>query len=190
MIDENLYRETFSRLRASDEAKKEVLLKMSEMKEKKTMKRPLKALRVLALAAVLTLALAVTANAASNGALFENLRIIWQDGSHIVMEDDDGNRVEVVGIYADAKIQNGRLVLTVNEENIDITDSIAESGSFSVTAKCDDGTEAEVSVTGTLEDWEVHTSMDGSDGNYSVNVSAEGSSDYTQSFTTTTITTG
>ena len=45
MIDEKLYCETFSRLRASDEAKKEVLVKMSEMNGKKTLRRPLKALR-------------------------------------------------------------------------------------------------------------------------------------------------
>ena len=67
MMDERLYRETFSRLRASDEAKKEVLVKMNETK--KTTRRPLKALRAVAMAAVLTLALAVTANAASNGLL-------------------------------------------------------------------------------------------------------------------------
>lgn len=190
MIDEKLYREAFSRLRASDEAKKEVLLKMNEMNEKKTARRPLKALRALALAAVLTLALAISANAASNGTLFENLRIIFQDGNHIVLEDDTGARVEVIGVYANAELRDGKLILTVNDEDIDITESIAESGSFSVTAKCDDGTEAEVCVTGTLEDWEVHTSVDGSDANYSVNVSAEGSSEYTESFTTTTITTG
>ncbi len=59
MMDERLYRETFSRLRASDEAKKEVLVKMNETK--KTTRRPWKALRAVALAAMLTLALAVTA---------------------------------------------------------------------------------------------------------------------------------
>lgn len=189
MIDEKLYRETFSRLQASDEAKKEVLLKMSEMNEKKTMKRPWKALRVLALAAMLTLALAVTANAASNGTLFENLRIIWQDENFIVLEDDSGGRVEVVGVFADAQIQDGKLILTVNEEKIDITEAIAESGFFSVTAKCADGSEAEVCVTGTLEDWEVRTSVDGSDVNYGVSVSAESSAEYEQTYTTTTITT-
>ena len=71
MMDERLYRETFSRLRASGEAKKEVLVKMNEM-NKKTMRRPV------ALAAMLTLALAVSANAATNGELFENMRIIFR----------------------------------------------------------------------------------------------------------------
>ncbi len=34
MIDKRLYQETFSQLRASDEAKQEVLQKMQEMKHK------------------------------------------------------------------------------------------------------------------------------------------------------------
>ena len=55
MIDRNLYCESFSRLRASDEAKKEVLAKMNEMNGKKTLRRPLKTLRAAALAAMLTL---------------------------------------------------------------------------------------------------------------------------------------
>ena len=88
MMDERLYRETFSRLRASGEAKKEVLVKMNEM-NKKTMRRPLKALRAVGMAAVLTLALAVSANAATNGELFENMRIIFQDDSRIVLESDE-----------------------------------------------------------------------------------------------------
>ena len=59
MINEKLYRETFSRLRASDEAKKEVLMKMNE--QTKTRRLP-KILRAAAIAAMLTIALAVTAN--------------------------------------------------------------------------------------------------------------------------------
>ncbi len=186
MIDKKLYCETFSRLRASDEAKKEVLLKMSETKKTR---RPLRALRVLAMAAMLTLALAVSANAASNGAFFENLRIIWQDENQILMEDDNGNQVVVTCVDADAELRDGKLILTVNDEEIDITDSIAESGSFSVTAKGEDGTEVEVSVTGTLEDWEVHTSVDGGGVDYSVNTDAERSAECGQSFTTTVVTT-
>ena len=61
MIDEKLYRETFSRLRASDEAKQEVIMRTADMNEKKT-RRPLKALRAAAIAAMLTVALAVTAD--------------------------------------------------------------------------------------------------------------------------------
>ena len=124
MMDERLYRETFSRLRASDEAKKEVLVKMNEM-NKKTMRRPLKALRAVAMAAVLTLALAVTANAATNGELFENMRIIFQDDSHIVLENDAGERVEVVGAFADVELRDGKLIMTKETRETNMNELIA-----------------------------------------------------------------
>jgi len=181
VIDEKLYRETFSRLRASDEVKKEVLLIMNETKKTR---RPWKALRAAALAAMLTVALAVTANAASNGALFENLRIIWQDDSHIVMEDDDGNRVSVIGTFADAELQDGRLVLTVDGAEYDITEDIESKGAYSATVKSADGSEVEVNVTGTLEDWEVSTSA--GDGETDYNVITESGTSITKSVTTIT----
>ena len=190
MIDEKLYRETFSRLRASDEAKEEVLLKMNEMKEKKSMKRPLKALRALAMAAVLTLALAVTANAASNGTLFDNLRIIWQDGSHIVLEDDNGARVEVIGAYVNAELQDGKLMLTVDDATaIDITEQIVKNGSYTATVNRG-GEEVNITVTGSLEDWDITTSCE--DGNISYTMDSEGeimSSVSYPTYTTTTVVT-
>lgn len=152
MMDERLYRETFSRLRASDEAKKEVLVNMNETKKTR---RPLKALRAVALAAMLTLALAVTANAASNGMLFENMRIIFQDNSHIVLENDAGERVEVTGTFAHAELRDGKLILTVDDAEFDITDEIAKNGVYTGTVKTAEGEDIGVTVTGTLEDCQV-----------------------------------
>lgn len=168
MIDEKLYRETFSRLRASDEAKKEVLVKMNEMNGKKTLRRPLRALRAVALAAMLTLALAVSANAASNGALFENMRIIFQDDSRIVLENDAGARVEVTGVFADAQLEDGKLILTVDNAEFDITDEIAENGVYTGTVKTAGGEDVGVTVTGTLEDCEVQLSSQGGDEDYTI----------------------
>ena len=189
MMDERLYRETFSRLRASDEAKKEVLLKMSEMNGTKTTRRPWKALRAAALAAMLTLALAVTANAASNGALFENMRIIFQDDSRIVLENDAGERVEVTGIFADAELRDGKLILTVDNAEFDITDEIAENGVYTGTVKTAGGEDVDVTVTGTLEDCQVQVSSQGGDTDYNIVIVTESSAAaeaYT-SVTTTTI---
>ena len=171
MMDERLYRETFSRLRASDEAKKEVLLNMNETK--KTTRRPLKALRAVALAAMLTLALAVTANAASNGALFENLRVIWQDGSQIMLEDDQGNQVLVTGVCANAELRDGKLVLTVDNAEFDITKDIAENGVYRGTVKNAEGEDVGVTVTGTLEDCQVQ--LDFQDGDTDYNIVSESS---------------
>ena len=179
MIDEKLYRETFSRLRASDEAKKEVLVKMSEMSGKKTLRRPLKAL--------LTVALAVSANAASNGMLFENLRVVWQNGSQIMLEDDQGNQVLVTGVYADAELRDGMLVLTVDDEEFDITTDMKENGAFSATVENADGRAVDVSVTGSLEDWEIVTSFEDSDVDYNTATERTGRvSTMTKSYTITT----
>ena len=184
MMDERLYRETFSRLRASDEAKKEVLVNMNEMKKTR---RPLKALRVLAMAAMLTLALAVTANAASNGMLFENLRVVWQNGSQIMLEDDQGNQVLVTGVSADAELRDGKLMLTVDDEEFDITADMKENGVFSATVENAEGRAVDVSVTGSLEDWEIETSFEESGVDYNTAAERTGRvSTMTKSYTTVT----
>lgn len=188
MMDERLYRETFSRLRASGEAKKEVLVKMSEMNEKRAMKRPWKALRAAALAAMLTLALAVTANAASNGALFENMRIIFQDDSRIVLENDAGERVEVTGVFADAELRDGKLILTVDNAEFDITAEIAENGVYTGTVKTAEGVDVGVTVTGTLEDCQIQLSSQDGDTNYTVAAESSAAAETYTSVTTTTIT--
>lgn len=187
MMDERLYRETFSRLRASGEAKKEVFVKMSEMKEKKTMRRPLKALRTVAMAAMLTLALAVTANAASNGAMFENLRIIFQDDSRIVLENDAGERVEVTGVFADAELRDGKLILTVDNAEFDITADIAENGVYQGTVTTAEGVDVGVTVTGTLEDCQVQLSSQDGDVDYNIVTESSAAAEAYISATTTTV---
>lgn len=181
MMDERLYRETFSRLRASDEAKKEVLVKMNETKKTR---RPWKALRAVALAAMLTLALAVTANAASNGMLFENLRVVWQNDSQIMLEDDQGNQVLVTGVYTNAELRDGKLMLTVDDEEYDITADMKENGVFSATVENAEGRAVDVSVTGSLEDWEICTSFEEGDVDYKT--AAEDGVEITKSYTTVT----
>ena len=188
MMDERLYRETFSRLRASGEAKKEVLVKMNEMNEKKTMRRPLKALRAVAMAAVLTLALAVSANAATNGELFENMRIIFQDDSRIVLESDEGARVEVTGVFADAKLEDGKLILFVDDAQFDITDEIAENGVYTGTVKTAGGEDVGVTVTGTLEDCEVQLCSQDGDTEYNVATESSAAAESYTSVVTTTVT--
>ena len=83
MIDKRMYRETFSQLRASDQAKQEVLQKMQEIKHRKRMP---KVLRGAAIAAAMVMALAVTAgavNVATDGELFRQSErqrgVCWTD---------------------------------------------------------------------------------------------------------------
>lgn len=183
MIDEKLYRETFSRLRASDEAKQEVIMHITNRSETK-IRRPLRALRAAAVAAMLTVALAVSANAASNGVLFENLRVVWQTDSQMMLEDDQGNQVMVTGVCADAEIRDGKLMLTVDGSEYDITADIQDTGAYSATVEAADGRAVDVTVTGTLEDYSIQTSV--ADGGVDYQTAVEGGAEITKSFVTVT----
>ena len=129
MIDKRLYCETFSRLCASEEAKKEVF---QMMKEKKEAKRLPRVLRAGAIAAVMTVVLAVSAGAAdlaSGGALFRSLREVWSDGYETRYEavDQDGNQL-MFSVSAGARIEkrdDGKvMVLCAAGEEVNITENM------------------------------------------------------------------
>ncbi len=155
MIDKKLYCETFSRLCASEKAKEEVFQMAREQK------RPVRMCRILrtaAIAAALTAALAVTANAASDGALFQELRVIWSSGTetHLAGTAADGTSVDFTVSTTAPKVaeENGRIFLYILEEKIDITDQLKETGEYHWIGT--DGKQpVEVDVTGTPEAWDV-----------------------------------
>ena len=144
MIDKRLYCETFSRLCASEEAKKEVF---QMMKEKKEAKRLPRVLRAGAIAAVMTVVLAVSAGAAdlaSGGALFRSLREVWSDGYETRYEavDQDGNQL-MFSVSAGARIEkrdDGKvMVLCAAGEEVDVAGSV-ESWELTETVTDSDGT--------------------------------------------------
>ena len=133
MIDKRLYCETISRLCASEEAKKEVF---QMIKEKKRIKRLPKALRAGAIAAAMTMALAVTAGAAdmaTGGALLRSIREVWSDGYETRYEavDQDGNQL-MFSVSEGARIEkrdDGKvMVLCAAGEEVDITGAMAKDG--------------------------------------------------------------
>ena len=121
MIDKDLYRETFSRLCASDEAKKEVF----HMMEKQKKIRIPKLLRGAAIAAVMTMALAVTAaaaNAATDGMLLNGImfHILSMDGNHMELMDDEGNRFSVTAVDGDlVREEDGRVYIQTDSGDVD-----------------------------------------------------------------------
>ena len=169
MIDPKLYCETFSRLHASEEAKKEVL----QMKEKKRMRMP-KILRGAAIAAAMTMALAVTAgavNLATDGELFRQFTIIWSEDNHYVAQDDQGNQVDITLMDGDLVTEeDGRLILHMNGENIDITEELEAEGvyacAYDMEVVHEDGSRetrtVSIQVTGSPENWTV--TQDNGDG--------------------------
>ena len=171
MIDKRMYRETFSQLRASDQAKQEVLQKMQEMKQRKRMPR---VLRGAALAAAMVMALAVTAgavNVATDGALFRQFTIVWTSGNQYLARDDQGNAVSITLVDGDVVTEeDGRLILHVDGEDIDITEELETEGvydyAYDMEVVREDGSRetrtVTIEVTGTPENWTV--TQDNGDG--------------------------
>jgi len=155
MMDEKLYRETFSQLRASDKAKEEVFQMMNQNGKHK---RFSKILRTAAMAAVMTLALAMTAGAvdlATGGFLLENLREVWSNGyeTRYVANDAEGNEyIFSVMENATVYLENGRLVCDVLDKKMDITDEMEENGEYHYETSAGD-LDISVTVTGTVDDW-------------------------------------
>ena len=162
MIDKRMYRETFSQLRASDQAKQEVFQKMQELKHRK---RIPKILRGAALAAAMVMALAVTAgavNVATDGEFFRQFTIVWTSGNHYLAEDGQGNAVSITLVDGDLVTEeNGRLILHVDGEDIDITDTLEAEGAYvylyDMEVVHEDGSRetraVTIEVTGTPENW-------------------------------------
>ncbi len=168
MIDKRLYCETFSRLCASEEAKKEVFQMMNE---KKQTKRLPKVLRAGVIAAAMTAALAITAGAAdlaTGGALFASLRMVWSDGYETRYEavDRDGNQL-MLSVSEGARIEMGEdgrsMVLCAAGEEMDITEDMERDGAYHF-EKETESCSVEVDVTGSAEAWEMTETTTDSDG--------------------------
>lgn len=171
MIDERVYRETFSRLRASQQAKEEVFQMMETRKHNRRLP---KVLRGAAIAAVMVMALAVTAgavNVATDGELFREFLITWVEDDNLVAVDDQGNQVYITLDQSGEDLvtkENGRLILHADQD-IDITDELVEKGSYhyeyEAKAVWEDGSQEvrtiTIDVTGDLDSWTVTRSNGG-----------------------------
>ena len=167
MIDRKLYCETFSRLCASEEAKKEVF----QMRQEQKRVRLPKVLRAGAMAAAMTVALAVTAGAvdlATGGAFFQSLREVWSDGYETRYEavDRDGNQI-LFSVSEGARIEkrdDGKvMVLCAAGEEVDITEDLARDGAYHFEKSMEERS-VEVDVTGSAEDWELTETVTQADG--------------------------
>lgn len=160
MIDKELYCETFSKLQASPEAKKEVLC---NMKPKKI------AWKTVAVAAVMTIALAATAaaaNLATDGQLLQILQQVWSDGFETRYEvtDESGNLITISAMEsASVTVKDGKMLLHAAGETVDVTEEMEQTGSYHF----ETSTQARkivVDVTGSLEDWALTETVTDADG--------------------------
>lgn len=179
MIDKRLYCETFSRLCASEEAKKEVFQMMNEKQSRRRFPR---VLRTAAIAAVMTAALAVTAGAAdlaTGGEFFRSLRQVWTDGYETRYEavDREGNEI-LLSVSEGARIEtrdDGRtMVLCAAGEEVNITEKLAEDGRYHFERETESHS-VSVDVTGSAEAWELTETVTGSNGaSYTNRITSDG----------------
>lgn len=160
MNDRKLFKETFSTMHVSEKTILEVI-KMTH-NNKKIIRLP-RAVAGLAACLALVLGLAVTANAATGGELFDGLSVTIREVFRIndykqILVGDDG--LELTTLSADAKLidRDGRAILVVGEDEVDITDALNQDGAYTY-ERTSGGTTCRVEVTGTLEDWTMKTAI-------------------------------
>ena len=149
-------------------------------------------MRGAAIAAVMVMALAVTAgavNVATDGELFREFLITWVEDDNLVAVDDQGNQVYITIDQSGEDLvtkENGRLILHADQD-IDITDELVEKGSYhyeyEAKAVWEDGSQEvrtiTIDVTGDLDSWTVTRSNGGDVSDTSTSSESEGGLDVT-----------
>ena len=159
MFDPRLYREACGELRAPQE-KIEEIIAMTENHKSRKNRRPVRAV-LAAAAAVAAMAIGVSA---ANPEVLEGITMhiasVLQVGQlRQDMTTAEGETVTTLEM-PEARIEDrdGRAVLLVMGEEIDITDALEGEGQYTYTY-ADEGTELTILVEGTLEDWTMTTSV-------------------------------
>ena len=134
-MDRQVFQDTFSKLHASEERIQEVL-SMSETMNAHPRERRIRrsALTAAAVAASLCVC-AGAANAATGGALADGItycigEMLPVNAYKMVAEDEEGSAVVVLGTDVDVAEKDGRVLLTVGEEEIDITKELKENNAY------------------------------------------------------------
>lgn len=153
MTQQELYRETFSALRPSEARVQEVM----DMTNSKTRRRRLGRRTLGALAACAALCLMVVgANAATGGAVMEWVLSV------VEMEDpfragatlEDGSGVDIILQRAWVEDRDGRAILVMPGEEVDITQALETDGVYHYQGTAE-GWTLRAQVTGTAEDWTI-----------------------------------
>ena len=159
MFDPRSYRELCGELRAPAEKIEEIIAMTKDASYKKN-RRPVRAALVAA-AAVAMMAIGVSA---ANPEVLEGITMhiatVFQVGQlRQDMTTTDGGTVTALEMpEARVEDRDGRAVLLVMGEEIDITDALEGEGQYTYTY-ADEGTELTILVEGTLEDWTMTTSV-------------------------------
>ena len=160
MFDPRLYRNACSELRPSEEKIEEMIAMTANHECKKKIRHPLRMGAVIAATMAL---LTIGASAAANPEMVESFTMqiasVFQVGElRQDLTTDTGETVTALEIpEARVEDRDGRAILAVMDQEIDITDALTEDGRFQYRFE-DVGSQLIILVEGTPEDWAMTTS--------------------------------
>lgn len=130
-MDRKLFQDTFSELHASEERIQEVLSMTEERSTSKTRRLSRAVLLTAAVAASLCVGMGA-ANAATDGALADAIEshILHINDYKSELKTEDGKDITVFSADVDLVREDDRVILTIRDERIDITDELNENGSY------------------------------------------------------------
>lgn len=159
MFDPKVYRDACRELTAPEERIKEIIA-MTENKDYKTFRRPLRA--VLAACAAITMMIVGVgaANPEAAQEIFGRIvSVIKVDQYRQDMVMDTGEHITTLEIpQVTVENRDGRAILVVNGEELDITEMLEADGSY-VYDETTSGTRLRVTVEGSAEQWEMAVSI-------------------------------
>ena len=172
MFDPRLYRNACSELRPSEEKIEEMIAMTANQGGKKKIRHPLRMGAVIAATmALLTIGASAAADPEAVRELTFHIASVLNVGQlRQDMTTAEGETVTTVEMpEARVEDRDGRAVLLVMGEEIDITDALEREGQYTYTY-ADEGTELTVLVEGSLEDWTMTTdvSVPGQEGGVSL----------------------
>lgn len=164
MFDPREYREACRELRAP-ENKIEEIIAITEHRTQKRRFRSLGAgLAVCAAAATMVVGVAA-ANPEAAQEFFAQITSVVKVGEfRRDLTTGDGERVTVLDLpQATVENRDGRAILVVDGEETDVTDQLESAGSYTRTASSD-GTQVDITVEGSAEEWTLTTEVKTADG--------------------------
>lgn len=160
MFDPQVYREACGELTVPQD-KLEEMIAMTQAKEKKV-RRPFRAALIAAAAVAMMVVGVGAANPQAVQQLFVQIAtVIRVDEYRQEMVTSEGESITVLSI-PQAKVENrdGQAILIVNGEELDITQALAEQGTYVYEKTTPQNTKLCVEVTGSAQQWEMTVSME------------------------------
>ena len=164
MFDPKVYRNACRELNASEEKIKEIIA-MTENKDRKNSRQTMRTILV-ACAAITMMVVGVgAANPEAAQEIFGQIvSVIKVDQYRPDMIMDTGEHITTLEVpQATVENRDGRAILVVNGEEVDITEELEADGSY-VYDRTTFGTHLRVTVEGNVEKWEMAVSIGEADG--------------------------